>query len=189
MVRAIREPRADARARRNSQVFASEDGETIASSVVSKDGDGHFQIDLLASGGLVNTSGDLGIDLDTNPGLVLGAGGIKILLDTNPGLELGSGGIKIDLDTTPGLTLAAGGISVTGSAARADSSQNAITLTTVTSPADTPATADALRDDLVANTLAEQATVNGELETAIETLATEFNDLLAKLRTAELLAT
>ena len=81
------------------------------------------------------------------------------------------------------------------SAARADSSQNAITLTgvttSVTDPGDSPANADALRDDLVANTIpdiegdmANLATRDTELETAVETLATEFNDLLAKLRTS-----
>lgn len=84
-------------------------------------------------------------------------------------------------------------------AARADSAQNAITLTAVSSavtdPADAPATVDALRDDLVANALNEIETALGnlatrdtELETAIETLAGEFNDLLAKLRTSGAIA-
>jgi hypothetical protein len=84
--------------------------------------------------------------------------------------------------------------------ARADSGETAVTLTavttTVTDPADAPADADALRDDLVANALSEIETAlgnlstrDGELETSVETLATEFNDLLAKLRTAGVLNT
>jgi hypothetical protein len=106
-------------------------------------------------------------------------------------------------DAAGGGIIAAAGASRGGvliAEARADSSQNAITLTsvttTVTDPADSPADADALRDDLVANAINEIETAlgnlstrDGELETAIETLAGEFNDLLAKLRTSGALTT
>jgi hypothetical protein len=96
-------------------------------------------------------------------------------------------------------TTAAEGV-VKQATARADSGETAVTLTavttTVTDPADAPADADALRDDLVANALSEIETAlgnlstrDGELETSVETLATEFNDLLAKLRTAGVLNT
>jgi hypothetical protein len=108
-------------------------------------------------------------------------------------------GKNINKDSKGALEVANATATVTGavlkSAARADSSQNAITLTgvttSVTDPGDSPANVDALRDDLVANTIpdiegdmANLATRDTELETAVETLATEFNDLLAKLRTS-----
>lgn len=108
-------------------------------------------------------------------------------------------GKNVDKDSDGALEVANATATVTGavlkSAARANSSQNAITLTgvttSVTDPGDSPANADALRDDLVANTIpdiegdmANLATRDTELETAVETLATEFNDLLAKLRTS-----
>jgi hypothetical protein len=70
-----------------------------------------------------------------------------------------------------------------------DSEQSAITLTAVTDPADTPASADALRDDLVANTIPDLKTRDTELETAIETLAGEVNDLLFELRSGGILST
>jgi hypothetical protein len=112
------------------------------------------------------------------------------LAATNPGLEFdGSGDLQVKVKASSGLTVDSDGLQVTAATARADSSQNAITLTSVTDPADAPADADALRDDLVANALAELQTRDGELETAIETLAGEFNDLLSKLRTANLLDT
>jgi hypothetical protein len=112
------------------------------------------------------------------------------LAATNPGLEFdGSGDLQVKVKASSGLTVDSDGLQVTAATARADSSQNAITLTSVTDPADAPADADALRDDLVANALAELQTRDGELKTAIETLAGEFNDLLSKLRTANLLDT
>lgn len=74
-------------------------------------------------------------------------------------------------------------------AARANSGQSTVTLGAVTDPADTPVDADALRDDLVANTLPSLASRDATLETAIETLAGEFNDLLTKLRSAGVLNT
>ncbi len=69
-------------------------------------------------------------------------------------------------------------------AARVDSGQISVTLGTVTNPPDSPASADALRDHLVAHALVELQARDTALQTAIQTLATEFNDLLAKVRTA-----
>ncbi len=51
------------------------------------------------------------------------------------------------------------------------------TIAALTDPADAPATADILRDDLVANLIPE-------LRDAIASLAAEVNDLRAKMRTA-----
>lgn len=161
-----REPRGTARSRRNSQNLASSVQFISSSSVVYLDEDGNLQLRLISDGGLQNVSGSLGILLDTNPGLVLSATGLK----------------------------------VDAASAQTDSGEDTITLssvtTTLTDPADTPADADALRDDLVATTIPEIETAlaaletrDGELETSIETLAGEFNSLLAKLRSANLLET
>jgi hypothetical protein len=95
------------------------------------------------------------------------------------GLEISGDGLLVISAAT---TTTLGG--VLEAAARTDSSESAITLTAVTMPADTPVDADALRDDLVANALPNLETRTDELETSVETLAGEFNDLLAKLRTS-----
>jgi len=226
-----REPRTDARARRNSQGLASEVDWVGSGSLLTLDGDGLLQLSLKSDGGLANNSGELTIDLDADPGLVLAATGVKvkvaapILLDTggvgldlatDPGLELNSDQLQVKTKTGGGVVRDSDGLSVDATqlsaadtsnkgvvlqaAARADSGQDAVTLTgvstAVTDPADAPADADALRDDLVANALSEIRTAlgnldtrDGELETAVETLASEFNDLLSKLRTAGVLNT
>ncbi len=53
---------------------------------------------------------------------------------------------------------------------------------TITDPADTPATVDALRDDLVLNTIPS-------LESALNTLGTKVNAILAAIETAKILNT
>lgn len=74
------------------------------------------------------------------------------------------------------------------SVANVDSGSSTVTLTAAVDPANTPITADALRDDLVANTLPSLVARDTELETAIEALAATVNSLQAKLRTAGTLA-
>jgi len=51
----------------------------------------------------------------------------------------------------------------------------------ITDPADSPASADALRDDLVANTIPS-------IESALNSLGTKINNILAKLEAAEVVA-
>ncbi len=51
----------------------------------------------------------------------------------------------------------------------------------ITDPADAPASADALRDDLVANTIPS-------IEAALNALGTKTNNILSKLESAEILA-
>jgi hypothetical protein len=114
------------------------------------------------------------------------ASGIGLNLAADPGLEDVSG-LRVKIKADSGLTVDGDGLQVTPAAAQTDSSQDTLDLSSVTDPADAPADADALRDDLVANALAELQTRDGELETAVETLAGEFNSLLAKLRAADLL--
>jgi len=71
---------------------------------------------------------------------------------------------------------------MTQSATQADAAASEVH--TVTDPADTPATADALRDDLVLNTIPS-------IEAALNALGaefnTKFNDLIDKLQTANLM--
>lgn len=55
------------------------------------------------------------------------------------------------------------------------------TIAAITNPADAPATADALRDDLVANTIPQ-------IKNAVATIAAKYNSLLAKLKTADVVA-
>lgn len=55
------------------------------------------------------------------------------------------------------------------------------TIAAITNPADAPATADILRDDLVANTIPT-------IKNAIATLAAKYNSLLTKLKTADVVA-
>jgi len=220
----IREPRESARARRNSQNLGDNVEFVGAGSVVYLDGSGVLQLRLASAGGLENSSGELQIALATDPGLEFDGGelrvkadppvmrtasGVGLSLDTDPGLEVDSNNLRVKIKAAGGVTRDSDGLSLTAAgtsqiggvqqaAARADSGQDTVGLssvtTSVTDPADAPANADALRDDLVANALAEieaalgnLSTRDGELKTAIETLATEFNDLLAKLRTAGVL--
>lgn len=120
-----REPRADARARRNSTSLAGSPQFIGSGSVVILDGDGIIQINLDTNSGLQNNSGALGIDLDSTPGLQLGAGGLSalvqgvlsvdgsgILVTIGNGLADSSGTLVIDLATDPGLEFDSGNLRV-----------------------------------------------------------------------------
>lgn len=72
-------------------------------------------------------------------------------------------------------------------AAASSDASSTVSLTGVTMPADTPADADALRDDLVANALANLETRTSELKTYAEAIAANLNDLKAKVRTSGVL--
>jgi len=174
-------PGNEARLRRNSARLASE------ATFIGQD-----QVISLSSGVLV-------LDLATDPGLENSSGALRVKIKAASGIVRDADGLSVDVTVLAAATEADKGV-VNQSAARVDSGEDTVTLTGVTTaitdPADTPATADALRDDLVTNALSEIGTALGNLatrdtenETAIETLATEFNDLLAKLRTAGILNT
>jgi len=206
-------PREDTRTRRNAQRFSSPDVNVADTSAgLSLDpATGALKLDLATDPGLEFNSGDLRVKV-ASP-IKRDSNGVGLTLATDPGLELSSGALQAKVDNpvkrdASGIGLNIGtGLELSGSdlalktaasaeiggvleaAARADSGQTTVTLTATTDPADTPADADALRDDLVANVLPGYATRDTELETAVETLATEFNDLLSKLRSAGVLAT
>ncbi|OPY11331.1 MAG: hypothetical protein A4E67_00229 [Syntrophaceae bacterium PtaB.Bin038] len=139
---------------------------------------GYLNIKLSQTGGLqVGSTTGLSIKLATNSGLQVDINGTSILLDSNPGLELGTGGIKVKLKSGYGIDVDSDGLKLKRQAHEADAS----TSHTITDPADSPASADALRDDLVANTIPS-------IESALNSLGTKINNILAKLETAEVLA-
>lgn len=186
----------DPRARRNSTKLATDISFVGGGNVVTVDGDGFLTITL--GNGLANSSGTLVLSLVSAGGLEFDSGDLRIKLDGTT-LQTVANGVSVVTANLAAATELAKGV-VFKSAARANSSQSAITLTgvttTITDPGDTPVDADALRDDLEANTipsiesaLDELVVQDGELEASIETLAGEFNDLLAKLRTAGILTT
>ena len=177
----VRTPRTNARLRRNSSRLATEAEFVGVGQVIALD------------------EGVLVVVLDTDPGLENNSGALRVKIKAASGIVRDADGLSVDVTVLAAATEADKGV-VNQSAARVDSGEDTVTLTGVTTaitdPADTPATADALRDDLVTNALSEIGTALGNLatrdtenETAIETLATEFNDLLAKLRTAGILNT
>ena len=61
------------------------------------------RIDLLGTGGLEFSGGDLAINLDTDPGLVLAASGLKVLLPATSGLVLGATGLIVDIGQSPSI--------------------------------------------------------------------------------------
>jgi len=161
---------------------------------------GDLQVKIKASSGVVRDAD--GLSVAVGDGLEFATGALAIDLATDPGLEFSSGDLQVKIKAAGGVVRDVDGLSVAVTAlapattstlgvvleavARVDSAQNTVTLTTPVDPTDTPATADDLRDDLVANVLPTYASRDTDLETALETLAGEFNDLLSKLRTAGL---
>jgi len=77
-----------------------------------------------------------------------------------------------------GIDLDANGLALKQQAHETDAN----TSHSITDPADAPADADALRDDLVANTIPD-------IESALDALGTKINNILAKLEAAEIFAT
>jgi len=175
--------------------FGSDDTLTLNISYGLQKMSGNLLIHLSSTGGLqVGGTSGISIKLASNSGLQVDINGISILLDTNPGLQLGAGGIKLKVYADHGLALDANGLSVAlksgyGIDVDADGLKlkkqaheaDASTSHTITDPADSPASADALRDDLVANTIPS-------IESALNSLGTKINNILAKLEAAEVVA-
>jgi hypothetical protein len=182
---------ADPRQRRNATRLSSDFTGVTGVLAVSADG----EIELNFGTGLRNDGGTLKskdgeIDHDSLLNFASDEHVAHSGVSISAGTGLSGGG---DISASRTISLSAATTAVIGGVemadARTDSGESAITLSSIADPADTPADADALRDDLVANTIADIRTVHGELETSIETLAAEFNDLLSKLRSAGILET
>ena len=176
-------------------------------------------INLDSTPGLVLASSGIKVLLDsTEPGLQL-TSGLKVLLATDPGLEF-STGLRAKIKAASGVTRDSDGLSVNTSDLQADTStygtvkqqtliadQTVLTDSSggtsgsgtiaaigivVTDPADTPADADALRDDLVANTIPSIETELTNLRNAVATLAAysttiedKINAMIAAEKTAD----
>lgn len=185
----IREPRASARARRNSANLASNVSFVdAANQVVQLTAQGYLTLILAAAGGLENSSAELQIKLDTNPGLSLSASGLIVKVKANGGITLDANGLSVTaadetnrggvlrqnfLDDVAALVDNSGGTTGNGTIGAVG--------VAVTDPADTPASADVLRDDLVANTIPSIETELGNLRDAVATLADYCSDLEAKI--------
>lgn len=85
-------------------------------------------------------------------------------------------GIMDSVSAGTGIEISNRAIRISSQGTVADASESH----TLTMPADTPATADALRDDLVANVLAE-------VQTALDALGTTINEIVAALESAGML--
>ena len=159
---------------------------------------------LPASSGLQTLAGGLSVLLPANSGLQTAAGGLSILLNATPGLEI-STGLRIKQPANSGLTVDSTGLflalattTVKGGVLKAALIADQAVLTdnsggtsgagtiaaigiAVTDPADTPVDADALRDDLVANTIPSIETELSNLRNAVATLAAYNNTVKDKI--------
>ncbi len=175
--------------------FGSDDVLTLNILYGLEKASGYLNIKLSQTGGLqVGSTTGISIKLATNSGLQVDINGTSILLDTDPGLVLGTGGLKAKVYADHGILLDSNGLSVKlkpnyGIAVDSDGLKlkqqaheaDASTTHDITDPGDSPASADALRDDLVSNTIPS-------IESALNALGTKINSILAKLETAEVLA-
>jgi len=115
--------------------------------------------------------------MKADSGIVSDAGGIYVEIKAASGLAVDADGLATKLKPSYGIDVDADGLKLKQQAHEA----NAVTAHAITDPADTPATADALRDDLVVNTIPA-------IESALNALGTKINNILSKLETAEVLA-
>lgn len=126
-------------------------------------------IDVGADGIFVKIKADNGIAVDTN--------GIFAKIKADNGIGVDSNGLYVSRKTGYGIDVDSDGLKLKQQAHEADASASH----SITDPADSPADADALRDDLVTNTIPA-------IESALNALGTKINNILSKLETAEVLA-
>lgn len=154
--------------------------------------------------GLRKVNSELALKLSAVGGMQVSSNGLKIKIKTDGGLQtdaeglsftgtitFNNTGLKIkDTDASHVLTIKPGSdltgnktlTVITGDADRtftlaSTHIDDASASHTITDPADTPITADALRDDLVTNTIPS-------IETALNNLGTKINDILTRLENA-----
>ena len=146
--------------------------ELTASRIVASDGNKKLQsinisdwIEAAASAGLTITDdGD-------------GTMSITVKVKADSGLTIDASGLQTVLKTGFGVIVDADGLQLKQQANIADASESH----TITDPADSPATADALRDDLVTNAIPE-------IEGALDALGAKINAILALVLAAEFMA-
>jgi hypothetical protein len=172
-----RAPRAPVRERRNADNLATNPEFTAPGEVIQVDGDVVFVLVLADAGGLANDDGELIVLLATNPGIEFDEG-LRVKVKANGGVTRDADGLSIAEATdavrggvlrqvlqadVPVLADNSGGTSGAGTIAAVG--------VTITAPGDAPADADALRDDLVTNTIPSIETELSALRNAIATLA------------------
>lgn len=122
----------------------------------------------------------LSIKLKSTGGLEKSSSELTIKVSTIGGLQLASAGISVKCRANYGLTVDVNGLSLTGG--QQAHIVDAETAHAITPPGDAPASADALRDDLVTNTIPS-------LETALNNLGTKINAIYTALEAAKILQT
>lgn len=152
-----------------------------------------LQLEVKTGGGLQATSTGVAAKLKTGGGLDVDTGGLFVSSSA-----YGFGTVNCPAGTDPiadqtndTLNLTAGnGLTITGDSAtdtiafavkQQAHETDASTSHAITDPADSPASADALRDDLVTNTIPA-------IESALNALGTKINAILSKLESADILA-
>ena len=124
------------------------------------------------SGWVDGTSGRITVTNDGDGTITL-----TVPLVSTGGIESDANGLKAKLNTTGGIDSDADGLTLK----QQTNVSNASTSHSVTDPADTPATADALRDDLVANAIPD-------IESSLDALGTKINSILSLLLASEIMA-
>lgn len=152
-----------------------------------------LQVEIQTAGGLQATSTGIAAKLKSGGGLDVDSSGLFVSSSAYGfgTINCPSGNDPVADATNDTLNLVAGdGLTITG-----DSTSDTVTFAVkkqaheddastshaITDPGDSPASADALRDDLVTNTIPA-------IETALNALGTKLNNILSKLETAQILA-
>jgi hypothetical protein len=174
----------------------------------------------LPGGGLAVDPATGALTIDTGSGIIITGNELTVALATNPGLEFISSALRVQVVTNGGIARVAGGLELTAATTAFRGGVLQQTLVTdqgiltdnsggtsgggtiaavsvaIVDPADSPVDADALRDDLVANTLPSIATGLDDLRNAVATLAAyatsledKINAMLAAQKTAGQMST
>lgn len=155
--------------------------------------DSALTVKVNAAGGLTSGTDGLAVKCASGGGLSASAAGLAVSgtyysfgiiacpAGTNP--EADGGGDTLTFAVSKGLTITgtAASDTVTFSVKQQAHEADASASHSITDPGDAPADADALRDDLVTNTIPA-------IEAALNALGTKVNNILSKLETAEILA-
>ena len=118
----------------------------------------------------------LELNLSTDGGLEKSSSKLQIKIVATGGLQTSTAGLAAKLKAAYGIDVDADGLKLK----KQTHSEFCETVHAITDPADTPASADALRDDLVANTIPS-------IEAALNDIGTHVNAIIAKLQMAEIL--
>lgn len=175
------------RLRRSQNRLADTDTAFAPGGVIATAPDGTLTLNVSGTGGLENTAGELALKLRADEGLSLNASGLGTVLD-GATLERSAAGLKVTdaTEAQRGSVFQQGlvadvGVIVDNSGGTDGAGTIAAVGIVITDPADTPADADTLRDDLVANTIPSIEAELSNLRNAVATLAAYASDLENKI--------